>query len=167
MSGIFNQPSSDINANKGPLMIKVCVTMMFVSIIGLCGRFLARRLVKQPLLWDDWIIVAGLLFSWACCVTQIIGRFLHVVFEMICLISHGYNQGLRLPDLAGMRSSQRQRPRRIISSSYTLSTFSIHLPLLPSNSRSFCSIVAYSLCHRPRSLFWRLAFLLEHGAWRW
>lgn len=164
MSGIFNQPSSDINANKGPLMTKVCVAMMFVSIIGLCGRFVARKLVRQPILWDDWMIVAGLLFSWACCIIQIIGRLLHLIFKIPCLISHGNNQESRLPSLAGMSGSQPQSPRKTTSSYSTRSTLSIHSRLLRSNSRFFCSIGVYSLFHRPRSRFWRLALLLEHGA---
>lgn len=55
------------------MMVRVCVAMICVSFVGLCGRLLARRLTKQPLLWDDWLIVVGLVFAWSCCIIQLIG----------------------------------------------------------------------------------------------
>lgn len=74
MSLSFGNGSFDADANLGPMMVRVCVAMMCLSSIGLSGRFFVRRLTKQPLLWDDWLIVVGLVFSWACCIIQIIGR---------------------------------------------------------------------------------------------
>lgn len=74
MSDIFNADTSDLNVNKGPMLVRVCVAMMCVSSVGLCGRFLGRRLMKQPIFWDDWMTIPALLFSWSCCIIQIIGR---------------------------------------------------------------------------------------------
>ena len=76
MSLSFGDDSFDPDANKGPTMIRVCVAMICLSSIGIFGRYLARWLTKQPILWDDWLIVVALIFSWGCCVIQIIGRSL-------------------------------------------------------------------------------------------
>lgn len=74
MSPIMDPGPSDTNVNRGPRLIQVCVAMMCLSLIGVCGRFVARKLVKQSILWDDWMIIPGLLFAWACCIIQILGR---------------------------------------------------------------------------------------------
>ena len=83
MSLPVDHDSFDANANKGPTMIRVCVAMICLSSIGVCGRFIARWLTKQPLLWDDWLIVVALIFSWGCCVIQIIGSGLTRVMAAI------------------------------------------------------------------------------------
>ena len=70
----FNSGSYDPNENKGPMLVKVCVAVMVLSTIGLCGRFMGRRLKKQPILWDDWLIVLAWIFAWASCIIEIIGR---------------------------------------------------------------------------------------------
>ena len=66
--------SYDPNENKGPMLVEVCATMMGLSTIGLCGRFMGRRLTRQPILWDDWLIVFAWVFAWACCIVEIIGK---------------------------------------------------------------------------------------------
>jgi len=64
----------DSHDNKGPLMIRVAVAMMCVSCLAVCLRFTARKLVKQPCLWDDWMIVLALPFAWTTCIFEIRGK---------------------------------------------------------------------------------------------
>lgn len=88
------------------MMVRVCVAMICVSFVGLCGRLLARRLTKQPLLWDDWLIVVGLVFAWSCCIIQLIGGFASYEFMAYANKRH---QGLELRIMVGMRTTQLQR----------------------------------------------------------
>ena len=89
MTIVFDNGPYDPDANVGPVLVRVCVAMMFVSGIGLFGRFLARRLMKQPVLWDDWMIVLAVPFAWGCCIIQIMGRTVpspkhyHILAELI------------------------------------------------------------------------------------
>lgn len=112
MSLQFSNDSYDPDANKGPMMIRVCVAMICFSSIGICGRFLARWLTKQPILWDDWFIVVALVFSWGCCAIQIIGKY---VMRVVAPIANERPQVLRLRIMAGMRIT---RPRRVQSSTF-------------------------------------------------
>lgn len=64
----FNAGADDLEANNGPLMNRVAVAMMALSLCAVVLRFVARRLVKQPLLLDDWMIVVALVFSWVTCI---------------------------------------------------------------------------------------------------
>lgn len=79
---MFDPGPSDPNVNKGPRLVQVCVAMMCVSLIGVCGRFMARKLVKQSILWDDWMIIPALVFSWGCCIIQILGRKLQILYKI-------------------------------------------------------------------------------------
>lgn len=74
MGAMFDTPKFELHANHGPLMIRITVVMMALSLVSIILRFLSRRLVKQPFLSDDWMIVAGAIFSWATCILQIIGK---------------------------------------------------------------------------------------------
>lgn len=73
MSYALTNGPFDLNADNGPFITRVSIAMMCVSVVGICGRFLARRLMRQPLLWDDGMIVLALVFAWTCSLIQIIG----------------------------------------------------------------------------------------------
>ncbi|MCJ1244556.1 hypothetical protein MMC30_001754 [Trapelia coarctata] len=48
---------------------------MCVSGVAVCLRFISRRLIKQPFLWDDWLIVIALPFAWAVGVCELVGIY--------------------------------------------------------------------------------------------
>ena len=79
----------DLNADNGPLLLRVSVAMMCVSALGLCGRLLARRLMRQPILWDDWMIVLALVFSWTCSLLQIMGMIFREISFTVTNLSSG------------------------------------------------------------------------------
>ena len=78
MFGLVGSDTVDINDNNGPLIIRTGVAMMCLSALAVGMRFFARRLAKQPILWDDWTILMTVPWAWAVCITQFIGngRFL-------------------------------------------------------------------------------------------
>ena len=57
---------TDINANRGPWIIAIGVTVCVLAVLGLAGRLLARRLVKCPYNASDYTLFLGWAFS---CVT--------------------------------------------------------------------------------------------------
>jgi hypothetical protein len=71
--GLINSSDFELNADNGPLVIRVAIAMMAISLLGAVLRFMARRIVRQPIMWDDWFIVLGLVCSWGVCIIQIIG----------------------------------------------------------------------------------------------
>lgn len=105
MSLSFGDGSFDADADRGPIMVRVSVAMMCLSGVGICGRFLVRRLTKQPLLWDDWSIVVALIFSWGCCILPIIGES----FTRTLARANMRLQVSILRILVGMRNTQLQR----------------------------------------------------------
>lgn len=50
----------DINEDKGPHLARICSVMIVISAIAVVLRFLSRRVVKAPLLWDDWVILLAM-----------------------------------------------------------------------------------------------------------
>jgi len=72
---LLDHKSFQLDANEGPLVTGLCIGMMALSAIAVFCRFLARKIVNQPLLWDDWLILLALAFSWVTCIWQIIGKF--------------------------------------------------------------------------------------------
>lgn len=64
------------SSNYGPLMIRVCIAMMCVSALGIVLRLAARRLAKQKLWWDDWIILVAFVVVWTLAILQIVGKLL-------------------------------------------------------------------------------------------
>ena len=74
MFGLVGSDVVDVNASNGPLVISVGAAMMCMSALGVGMRFFARRLAKQPILWDDWTILLTMPFAWGVCITQFVGR---------------------------------------------------------------------------------------------
>lgn len=74
MGLMFDTPTFELHANHGPLMIRVAIVVMVLSFSAVFLRFLSRRLVKQPALWDDWMIIVALAFAWVTCIWEIIGK---------------------------------------------------------------------------------------------
>ncbi len=79
----MSTPSNvNLQEDKGPLVIRVAAAMMALSGLAVCMRFIARKLVRQPCLWDDWMIVLALPFAWATCGFEIRGKWPHVTIGM-------------------------------------------------------------------------------------
>ena len=74
MFGLVGSDTVDVSDNNGPLVIRTGVAMMFLSALGVGMRFFARRLAKQPILWDDWTILLTVPWAWGVCITQFIGK---------------------------------------------------------------------------------------------
>ena len=70
---LINTGTYDANDNHGPLMNRVAVAMMLISLVATCLRIFARRLVHQQLWWDDWFTPIALAFSWGVTIIHIIG----------------------------------------------------------------------------------------------
>lgn len=66
--------SSSLNADEGPFIIRISAAMVALSGIAVCLRFLSRRLVKAPFLWDDWMILTALPFAWATSLLNVTGE---------------------------------------------------------------------------------------------
>ena len=79
---MFTASSVNPHDNEGPLMIRVAAAMMGLSGVAVCLRFTARKIVRQPCLWDDWMIILALLFAWATCIFEIRGIRLHEAAEV-------------------------------------------------------------------------------------
>jgi hypothetical protein len=71
---LINDPEFSLEQNSGPLIQRVAVAMMIVSFVAMALRFLARRLVRQPFLWDDWLIPMAVACSWGVAVIEIVGQ---------------------------------------------------------------------------------------------
>ena len=48
--------------NVGPLIQRTDIAMICLSAVFLCGRLYARRLSNARFWWDDYFIVAGLVY---------------------------------------------------------------------------------------------------------
>ncbi|MCJ1352543.1 MAG: hypothetical protein MMC33_002527 [Icmadophila ericetorum] len=72
MFGLIGSDEFNLHANNGPVIINTSIALMVLSGVAVFLRFVARKTVKQPLLWDDWMILLGLLFSWSICIGQIV-----------------------------------------------------------------------------------------------
>ena len=83
MPSMFDRGPYDPKADDGPMLRSVCIAVVVLSGISVVLRFISRRLVKQPLLWDDWTVLIALPFAWGCCFLTIAGkkRFLN---ESLC-----------------------------------------------------------------------------------
>ena len=74
MFGLVGDDTVDISDNNGPLLIRTSVVVMCFSALCVGMRFFARRLAKQPILWDDWSILMSVPWAWAVSISQCIGR---------------------------------------------------------------------------------------------
>ena len=74
MFGVVGSTGPD--ANDARLEINVGVAMMCLSGFAVGLRLASRRIARQPLLWDDWTIIAAAFFAWADCIGQIYGQHL-------------------------------------------------------------------------------------------
>ena len=52
--------TSDLHANKGPVVLVVSILMVILAVAAVALRFLSRKLSKAIFWWDDWIILAAL-----------------------------------------------------------------------------------------------------------
>lgn len=80
----------DINEDKGPYLARICSVMIVISAIAVVLRFLSRRVVKAPLLWDDWVILLAMVcdstaieVSSDASFSQRLGRFVRSCF-IVC-----------------------------------------------------------------------------------
>ena len=80
-------PPPNPNDNNGPLIVTVAIVGMCLSGLAVCLRFISRKLIKQPFLRDDWIIVLAIPFSWSVAIIQIRGRRLRSECESICSLA--------------------------------------------------------------------------------
>ena len=75
MSFVGEADPDDINADMGPTMVRLCVSMMVLSTTAVVLRFVSRKVIRQPLQWDDWMILISLIASYAAGTVEITGRF--------------------------------------------------------------------------------------------
>lgn len=64
------------NDDQGPLIERVAIACMCLSGLAVVLRIVSRKLVKQPLLWDDWLILTAIPFSWAVPILMIRGKLI-------------------------------------------------------------------------------------------
>ena len=74
MFGIVGSDEFDINANNSPVVLHIGIAMMCLSGSAVVLRYVSRRLARQPWLWDDWMIVMAVLWAWAVCIVEFIGK---------------------------------------------------------------------------------------------
>lgn len=48
------------NENRGPEIISALAIMLAMAYVAVGLRFVSRRMVRAKLLYDDWVIVIGL-----------------------------------------------------------------------------------------------------------
>ncbi|TVY45829.1 hypothetical protein LSUB1_G000099 [Lachnellula subtilissima] len=70
--GITGGNENDPYFSYGPLLNRVGICMMCLSGIAVTLRFLTRRIARQPIKLDDYLIIAGLLLSWSGSIIQFI-----------------------------------------------------------------------------------------------
>ena len=104
MFGLIGSDEFNLHANNGPVIINTSIALMVLSGVAVFLRFVARKTVKQPLLWDDWMILLGLLFSWSICIGQIFGKIKNVwqisYFDSnLAVIIGGFGQHVQLATL--------------------------------------------------------------------
>ena len=46
------------------MLVKLSAAMIVVSFVAVCLRFYSRKLLNQPLLWDDWTTLFTLPSAW-------------------------------------------------------------------------------------------------------
>lgn len=62
---MFDTPIFELDANNGPMLIRISSAVAILSTLAICLRFYAKQLVGQEFLWDDALILLALPFSWA------------------------------------------------------------------------------------------------------
>ena len=87
MFGLVGSDTFYSYANNGPLVIRVGISMMCLSVASVAFRFLARLLERQPLLCDDWWILVALAWAWALCIAQFVCKLLFPVSGLILLLN--------------------------------------------------------------------------------
>lgn len=73
MFGVIGSGPADIDlyADLSGVLVNTSIAMMCLSGSAVGLRFFARRLVKQPLLIDDWLILLAVPFAWIVCMLNI------------------------------------------------------------------------------------------------
>ena len=66
----------DLNANRGPQIIRVAVALLIVSTLAVICRLIARRLKKVKLIASDYTLLLALLGVWLADVNAIVGKLL-------------------------------------------------------------------------------------------
>ena len=64
-------PGVDLNASLVPNILGANITFMIISTLTVSLRFVARHLSGAGLWWDDWMILAALIFSWGPCISML------------------------------------------------------------------------------------------------
>ena len=55
----------DLNANKGPVVLQTLTPCMILAGLAVFAQFLSRQIKKQILTVSDYLIIVGLMGSWA------------------------------------------------------------------------------------------------------
>lgn len=71
---MFDTPTFELHANNGPLAIRMAISMILFSLIGVCLRSYAKRIIHQPYLWDDGLIIVSLICSWSMSIMEIYSK---------------------------------------------------------------------------------------------
>jgi len=74
MFGVIGLSDNDPLANYGPMVKKTVIAMMTLSGVALTLRFCSRRVARQPIKADDWLIIAGTVLTWAMSLTEYKGE---------------------------------------------------------------------------------------------
>ena len=64
-------PGVDLNETQIPRITAASIIFIVISTVTVALRFLARRLSGAGLWWDDWMILAALIFSWGPCASML------------------------------------------------------------------------------------------------
>jgi hypothetical protein len=70
MFGVIGFNDNDPFADYGPMVKKTTIVMMTLSGVVLALRFCSRRVARQPIKADDWLIIAGTILTWVMCLTE-------------------------------------------------------------------------------------------------
>ena len=75
MFGVLNSSEADTDPNGdfARLIINTSIAIFVLTVVAVGLRFLARRIVRQPFLMDDWLILAALPFGLLLPILNIIG----------------------------------------------------------------------------------------------
>lgn len=57
-------PPYDLYANRGPRGEAVAITCFVLAVVAVCLRLGARRAIKAPFWWDDFVIILALVCLW-------------------------------------------------------------------------------------------------------
>jgi hypothetical protein len=63
LNAVLSPPDADLSATQAPRIIGASVVLIILSTAAVVLRFLARRLSRAGLWWDDWTILFALVWA--------------------------------------------------------------------------------------------------------